>query len=88
MFKNIKFLTDLDLSSFNTEKVDSMSATFYECSAMETLDIGSFDCYTVKHAPFMFAKCSNLKTILTGPKTYFLYITLERGGLLSLPLPN
>ena len=43
MFYNCQTLKSINISSFNTENVQSMSQLFYNCSSLEFLDIKNFD---------------------------------------------
>jgi len=43
MFDSCKSLKSLDLSSFNTSKVENMEGMFYLCENLTSLDISSFD---------------------------------------------
>ena len=43
MFQYCSVITDLDLSSFNTEKVTNMSYMFHGCTSLRKLDIRNFD---------------------------------------------
>ena len=43
MFAGCRELTSLDLSNFNTSKVESMYQMFFDCPNLETLDLSSFD---------------------------------------------
>ena len=56
-------LTSLDLSSWNTSKVNQMECMFGGCSSLESLDLSMFDVSNVKTIWEMFWKCSSLTTL-------------------------
>ena len=43
MFENCVSIKELNLSSFNTEKVKDMSRMFYSCDNLAILDVSSFN---------------------------------------------
>ena len=61
MFRNSKFL-ELDVSSFNTENVNSLNATFYDCSLIK-LDLNNWDISNVIDIEFMFGGCKSLNNL-------------------------
>ena len=69
MFGVCESLTSLDVSNFNTEKVESMGGMFYCCRNIKVLDLSSFDTSNVTnmgadgHTQGMFELCDNLTTI-------------------------
>ena len=63
MFYNCCALTSLNLTSFNTAKVESMSCMFYNCSALTSLDLTSFNTAGVKNMSSMFYGCSALTSL-------------------------
>nr|MBQ4456532.1 BspA family leucine-rich repeat surface protein [Clostridia bacterium] len=72
MFARGHLLTSLDLSTFDTSNVKSMSNMFWGCGRLtsSTLDISSFDTSNVKNMSRMFCGCSGLRELdLTHFKT-------------------
>ena len=63
MFYNCSSLKSIDLSSFNTEKVNNMSNMFAKCSSLISLDLSKFNTNKVKHMNRMFYFCTSLKSI-------------------------
>ena len=63
MFYECSKLTNIDLSSFNTENVTNMSYMFYGCSKLTNIDLSSFNTQNVTNMYGMFAGCSNLNEI-------------------------
>lgn len=45
MFNGCSSLTELDLSSFNTDQITDMSGTFASCTSLTSLDLGNFTFY-------------------------------------------
>ena len=64
MFSSCSLLESLDLSGFDTRKVEDMSSLFWNCSLLESLDLSNFkikeDCCTSD----MFLGCGSLKILL------------------------
>ena len=63
IFSGCTSLTYLDLSSFDTSKVNNMGTMFYECTSLTSLDVSSFDTSNANDMRFMFYKCSNLTSL-------------------------
>ena len=63
MFANCKYLTDIDLSSFNTEQVTNMAYMFYGCINLASIDLSSFNTKNIINMSNMFNECKNLKSI-------------------------
>ena len=63
MFKDCHSLTSLDLSNFDTSKIDNFANFFQNCYALETIDLSNFD--TSKSYIFgnMFSQCHSLKSL-------------------------
>ena len=62
MFSNCQSLTSLDVSSFNTAKVTSMSGMFQSCSDLTTVYCDKdWQGDVVQDSKDMFADCSKLK---------------------------
>ena len=62
MFAGSTF-TKLDLSSFDTSKVQSMDMMFYDCTSLVELRIGNFRTPELLYATRMFDGCSSLITL-------------------------
>ena len=56
-------LQTLDVSSWNTAKVESMSYMFKGCSGLISLDVSNFDTSNVKYMSSVFYNCSSLTTL-------------------------
>ena len=63
MFEGCSALKKLDLSNFNTEKVEDMSAMFADCQALTSLNLFTFNTAKVWTMIRMFAGCSALKEL-------------------------
>ena len=63
MFQECNELTNLDLSNFNTSKVENMSKMFSDCYELEFLDLSNFNTSGVTDMESMFNKCYKLKEI-------------------------
>ena len=55
MFDDCTSFTSLDLSNFNTNKVENMDFMFYNCSSLNYLDITNFNSMKVKNMYKMFS---------------------------------
>ena len=77
MFYECNYLKYLDVTSFDTSKVKSMSFMFCSCSNLLELDLSSFDfsalfsitndIYFVQPLDGIFVDCKKLKTIYVSP---------------------
>ncbi|MGN0231818.1 MAG: BspA family leucine-rich repeat surface protein, partial [Muribaculaceae bacterium] len=63
MFYNCKYLTSLDLSTFDTSKVSYMVSMFEGCERLTTLNISGFDTSNVTTMRSMFCYCYKLASI-------------------------
>ena len=63
MFHNCSELSNIDLSNFDTSKVESMQNMFYDCSNLTNVNISNFDTRSVTTMGSMFERCSNLSKI-------------------------
>ena len=63
MFSGCSALTSLDLTNFNTSKVESMCYMFEDCSALESLNLTKFNTANVTDMSGMFYKCQNLSSL-------------------------
>ena len=64
MFFDCKRLSKLDLSNFNTSKVQRMDEMFSGCSSIEELDLSSFSFSSVEEIKEMFMDCTSLENIV------------------------
>jgi surface protein len=63
MFYGCTSLTSLDLSNFDTSKIEDMSHMFFSCSSLTSLDLSSFDFDNVFNMYCMFYRCSSLESL-------------------------
>ncbi len=61
-------LTNINLSSFNTQNVTNMSDMFYYCSNLTNINLSSFNTQNVTDMSDMFDGCSKLKKIRINKK--------------------
>lgn len=66
MFKSVKF-TSIDLSAFDTSRVEDMSQMFESCNNLSNLDVTGFDTSNVFDMSGMFHSCSGIEELdVTG----------------------
>ncbi len=63
LFYECKYMTSVDLSSFDTRFVSNMSRMFYNCRSLVNLDLSSLDTGRVTSMSEMFCYCNNLETL-------------------------
>lgn len=63
MFQNCSDLISLDLSNFDTSKVEDMHSMFEDCSNLTSLDVSNFNTSNVKDMTLMFYGCSSLTSL-------------------------
>ena len=63
MFSNCSSLNELNLSTFNTEKVKDMKYMFGECYSLKKINITNFRTDKINDISYMFFKCSSLEKI-------------------------
>ena len=59
---NMKYLSFVDLSNFDTSQVIYMNSMLYGCSSLESLDLSNFDTSKVTNMRSMFYNCSSLES--------------------------
>lgn len=69
-FKEMRALTSLDLTGFDTENVTNMNAMFRDSFGLPELDVSKLNTANVTDMSYMFAGCSQLKRLdVSGFKT-------------------
>ena len=63
MFNKCSSLTSLNLTKFNTEKVNNMSWMFNSCYHLKSLDVSNFNTENVEYMTGMFIGCSSLSIL-------------------------
>ena len=63
MFGFSNKLIDIDLSSFNTDKVTNMTGMFFFCSNLTNINLSSFNTQNVTNMSYMFSFCNKLTNI-------------------------
>ena len=61
--KNAQFITSIDLSHFDSSKVENIDAMFYQCSSLEEINFNNFNTSQIKSMTNTFDSCSNLKLL-------------------------
>ena len=61
MFYLLRWLTGLDVSKWNTSKVENMSEMFDSCESLTSLDLSGWDTSNVTNMSYMFYDCKNLE---------------------------
>ena len=93
MFQSCTLLKYLDLSNFNTSKVNNMENMFYQCISLISLNLSNFDTKSTTNMASMFRDCISLKslyldnfntTLVTNMNGMF----LNCSSLVSLDLNN
>lgn len=59
-------LKSIDLSSFNTESLESLWGMFYGANRLETIDLSNFNTSKIESFSNIFNNCSNLTKIYVG----------------------
>ena len=60
MFFECNYLTNINLSYFNTKNVTNMSYMFRECETLESIDLSNFNTQNVTNMSHMFSRCNSL----------------------------
>ena len=63
MFSECKYLTNINLSNFNTQNVINMSFMFKECESLTNINLSNFNTQNVADISFMFYRCKSLRNI-------------------------
>ena len=60
LFSKCNFLTNIDLSNFNTQNVSDMGGMFYGCKSLKNLNISNFNTQNVTNMNGLFYDCQSL----------------------------
>ena len=60
MFKDLSYITEIDLSCFNSYNVRSMKSMFEGCTSLASINFTNINTQNVIDMEFMFYECSNL----------------------------
>ena len=63
LFNECEYLTNINLSNFNTENVNDMSYMFYRCRLLTNINLSNFNTQNVKNMSYIFSRCKSLKNI-------------------------
>ena len=63
MFFNCYYITSLNLSNFNTSKVNEFNFMFHNCQSLTSLNLSNFDTSNLNRTDRMFDGCINLEYI-------------------------
>ena len=63
MFFQCSDITEIDLSNFNTSKVNNMIGMFNGCSSLTSLNLSNFDTSKVEKMNVMFCGCKKLSSL-------------------------
>ena len=63
MFKNCYKIFGIDLSNFDTSKVNDMSYMFYNCSSLVSLNLSNLNTCLVSDMSYMFYNCSSIGSL-------------------------
>lgn len=91
MFEGCTNLESIDLSSFDTENMKSMTGMFFSCTKLDTLDLSSFATPKMVSMVDAFRNCKNLKTIYVTSAFTTDKVTLDFSifdGCVNLPNYN
>ena len=63
LFRNLKYMTEIDLTKLDTSKVTDMGYMFLYCSSLTSLNLSTFDTSKVINMNGMFWDCSSLSIL-------------------------
>ena len=63
LFEQCPFLTKINLSNFNTQKLTNMSYMFFGCSSLTIINLSNFNTQNVTDMSYMFSQCGSLTNI-------------------------
>jgi len=66
LFIGCSKLSEVDISHFNTWKVENYDAMFWDCTALQEVDVHNFDTSNLRSMYGMFYNCDSLKSIDVG----------------------
>lgn len=63
MFRDLRFITRIDISGLDTSQSEDMSYMFYDCRKLQNLDVTGFDTSNVTTMSHMFDGCNKVQAI-------------------------
>ena len=63
MFSGCNYITEVDLSNFDTSNINNMENMFYGCTNLESINFGNFDTSSVTSMGHLFHNCKILKSL-------------------------
>ena len=63
MFRSLTKVTNIDINTINTSRIQSMHAMFMGCNSLTSLDLSNFDTSNVTDMSYMFFNCRLLSNI-------------------------
>ena len=63
MFYELKNITSIDLSNFDTSNVESFCGMFYSCTSLKSINLNNMNTSSAKIMGWMFIGCSGLETL-------------------------
>ena len=93
MFYQCSYITEIDLSNFDSSEVIDMAGMFYNCSSLTSLDLSNFDTSKVTNMNGMFYGCKLLTSLditnfITSKVTNLNGVFYNCEGLTSINLQN
>ena len=73
MFCGCSSLTSLNLSNFNTNNVNNMSAMFHNCSSLTSLNLSNFNTNNVTNMSYMFSGIKKSCNLICNDKIFLLF---------------
>ena len=83
LFCDCAKLKDIDMSNFNTSKVEDMIGMFARDYALEYLDLMNFDVSSIKKISSIFSSCTSLKTIYVSNSFKFSNKLTDGAGMFT-----
>ena len=93
MFNGLKEISKIDLSNFDSSKINSTSYMFYQCNILEYINFGNFDTSSVVDMSNMFSGCNiltsyNLSSFNTSKVKNMINLFSYNFNLESIDLSN
>ena len=63
MFNDLKNITSIDLTNFDTSKVEIFECMFYNCTSLKSINLNNVNTSSANNMRSMFSKCSGLEML-------------------------